>query len=649
MVGTHNLALLNFRPEYRADWMRRSHYHQIALAPLGADAIRELLEDLIGSDPSTRGLGNAIHERTRGNPFFAEEIVRALIETGQLEGSRGSYRMTSPIEQLAVPDSVQALLAARIDRLSERDKRVLQTAAVIGKQFRGPILEHVSELASSVVRESLASLRNAEFVYEEALYPVAEYAFKHPLTQEVALSSQLRERRRGVHAAVARAIEAVDAGKLDEQAALLAHHWKEAGEDEVAAGWYARAASWAMRSDAAQALRHWLRVKELTAPLTTDHALALAGLAHRELVNLAWRVGRPASESREIFIEGRRILEQSRDLRSLVLLYANYAITGGIHSRERVECYWHANRIAAEQGDLDLRLAAGSAMFPLAYAGLVREAIAQADATLALVRPGEKQGPALLHFDPCAWLFSARGWCRALLGDLAGAVADSDRGIELAVREGEDYDRLLAYTLRTDIERWRGDPASALDYGQRQYDLAMRTGGPASAAFASNALGEALIANGRAREALPLFEQACATSLELDAYWVPRGLATVLIECGETAPAVETVREHRNYALANGGGLNELLSQVEFAATLVKANGDAAEALAALARARELVEEIGARGIEPQVHEIAAALHARLGEEEARVHELTAALRAYEALGATGHVERVARMVSARA
>ena len=218
-AGSRNLLLLNFRPEYHADWMQKSWYRQIPLTPLGRDAIAELLADLLGTDPSIAALAGPIHARTGGNPFFTEEVAQTLIESGHLEGTRGAYRLVTPIERLEVPATVQAVLAARIDRLPEREKRLLQVASVIGKDFPEPLLAAVAELPADELKAALAALRRAEFIHEQAIYPVAEYAFKHPLTQEVALGSQLKERRRQVHAAVARAIEQQHAEHLDERAA----------------------------------------------------------------------------------------------------------------------------------------------------------------------------------------------------------------------------------------------------------------------------------------------------------------------------------------------------------------------------------------------------------------------------------------------
>ncbi|MFT5441431.1 MAG: class 3 adenylate cyclase, partial [Myxococcota bacterium] len=223
-ASTRTLLLVNFRPEYHAGWMQKSYYRQLPLLPLGPDAVQELLTDLLGVDDSIAGLGRAIHARTAGNPFFTEEVAQALIEAGNLAGTKGNYKLVTPIERLTVPSTVQSVLAARIDRLGEREKQVLQTASVIGKEFAEPILASVAQLAHSDLEAALQKLKDGEFVYQQSLYPVSEFAFKHPLTQEVALGSQLRERRSRLHGEVAAAIREAQPDRLDEFSALLAHH-----------------------------------------------------------------------------------------------------------------------------------------------------------------------------------------------------------------------------------------------------------------------------------------------------------------------------------------------------------------------------------------------------------------------------------------
>src|SRR5262245_37933608 len=133
-AGTRSLLVVNFRPEFGAGWMQRSYYGQIPLLPLPAEATGELLHELLGREPSTARLGDRIRERTGGNPFFIEEIVQALAESGSLVGSKGAYRLAQSDAHLVLPATVQAVLDGRIDRLAGREKEVLQTAAVIGKE-----------------------------------------------------------------------------------------------------------------------------------------------------------------------------------------------------------------------------------------------------------------------------------------------------------------------------------------------------------------------------------------------------------------------------------------------------------------------------------------------------------------------------------
>src|SRR5262249_11550150 len=147
--GNRTLVLLNFRPEYHAAWMQRSYYQQLPLLPLSPEEITVLLGDLLGTHPSLRRLCELLRERTGGNPFFIEEIVQSLVETDALVGTRGAYRLGKSPEEIGVPASVQSVLAARIDRLPEREKQVLQIASLNGKNFSEPILRRVPPLASA--------------------------------------------------------------------------------------------------------------------------------------------------------------------------------------------------------------------------------------------------------------------------------------------------------------------------------------------------------------------------------------------------------------------------------------------------------------------------------------------------------------------
>jgi predicted ATPase/class 3 adenylate cyclase len=218
------LLLVNYRPEYQHGWGNKTYYTQLRLDPLPTMSAEELLQALLGDDPSLVPLKRLLIERTEGNPFFLEESVRALVETGVLVGERGAYRPFKSLDSLQVPATVQAVLAARIDRLPPEEKRLLQTAAVIGTEVPFALLQAIAELSEEALRRGLSHLQTAEFLYETSLFPELEYTFKHALTHEVAYGSLLQKRRRALHAGIVAAIERLYADRLPEQAERLAQH-----------------------------------------------------------------------------------------------------------------------------------------------------------------------------------------------------------------------------------------------------------------------------------------------------------------------------------------------------------------------------------------------------------------------------------------
>jgi class 3 adenylate cyclase/tetratricopeptide (TPR) repeat protein len=218
------LLAVNFRPEYRHAWGGKTYYRQLRLDVLPPATAEALLEPVLGDDPGLAPLRRLLVERTEGNPLFLEESVRALVETHVLVGERGAYRLVKDPGAIQVPPTVQAILAARIDRLPPDDKRLLQTASVIGKDVPWTLLLAVAELSEDDLRRGLARLQAAEFVYEAKLFPDLEYTFKHALTHEVAYGGLLHGRRRVVHGQVVAAIERLHADRLAEHVERLAHH-----------------------------------------------------------------------------------------------------------------------------------------------------------------------------------------------------------------------------------------------------------------------------------------------------------------------------------------------------------------------------------------------------------------------------------------
>ena len=260
------LLLVNYRPEYQHGWGSKTYYTQLRLDPLPPVSADEFLQALLGDDVGATGrsplqpLKQLLIERTGGNPFFLEESVRTLVETGVLVGEPGAYRLAQALPTIQVPATVQAILAARIDRLPAEEKHLLQTAAVIGTEVPLPLLQAIAELPEDVLHRGLAHLQAAEFLYETRLFPEHEYTFKHALTHEVAYGSLLQERRRVLHARIVEALEVLAGDRVAEQVERLAYHalrgevWdkalaycRQAGEKAMAQSAYREAVGYSSR------------------------------------------------------------------------------------------------------------------------------------------------------------------------------------------------------------------------------------------------------------------------------------------------------------------------------------------------------------------------------------------------------------------
>jgi hypothetical protein len=261
-------------------------------------------------------------------------------------------------------------------------------------------------------------LKDAEFVYEQALYPVAEYAFKHPLTQEMALRSQLQERRRRTHAAVARALEEAQAERLDETAALLAHHHEEAGEALSAARWHRRAAEWVGLSDIKAALYHWQRVRELARQVGDGaDAVTLTAMACSQALAHGWRIGAAPAQSAEFFEEGCTAAERIGDLTALAMLNADYGTVRGFNhgiAPDHVRYTSEAARIADRTGDPALRCGTRTLlMFGYFWCGQLREAERVGGEIIELARENPDLGAHVGRFSP---LLAARGFRPLCIG-----------------------------------------------------------------------------------------------------------------------------------------------------------------------------------------------------------------------------------------
>jgi transcriptional regulator with AAA-type ATPase domain/tetratricopeptide (TPR) repeat protein len=353
------LVLVDYRSEYQHTWGSKTYYAQIRLEALSAESAGELIDGLLGHEPGLAPLKQLLVER--GNPFYLEETVRTLVETKVLVGERGRYRPTHDVQAIQIPPTVQAMLAARIDRLSQENKRLLQVASVVGTDVPFALLQAIAELPDESLRKGLITLLAAEFLNETGLYPDLEYSFKHALTHDVTYGGLLQERRRDLHARIVDAIETLHRDRLGEQIERLAHHALRGELHEKAVPYLRQAGLKATARSALPAARVWFeQALEILAALPESPSTLEQGFEIRlELGTVLVRVGearRRLEHMHEAETLAERLNDDRRRGRVYVALTNTHSLLGELD--EALVTGARTLEIAARLGDLRLRILA---------------------------------------------------------------------------------------------------------------------------------------------------------------------------------------------------------------------------------------------------------------------------------------------------
>jgi hypothetical protein len=638
--GTRTLLVVNFRPEFRADWMGRTSYRQLALAPLGPEALAELLASLLGQHASLAGLAERIRAHTGGNPYFVEEVVRTLVEAGALEGSAGHYVLARPVAALAIPPSVQAVLAARIDRLAERAKHVLQAAAVIGREFSEPLLRQGVELPESEVADALRALVQAEFLFETALYPDLEYAFKHPLTREVAYDAQLRARRGRTHLALARALIERHGGEAGEQAALIAEHLEQGGEAREAAHWHARAGAWANRRNAEVGLGHWRRVRELLKGERGGEELRLAADAEAQIVVSSARSDFSGAEFDAVCEEALALAGRSDDARLEALACAARCLRAVyLPSDSALEDRRRLLAAAERSGDRRLRVVAAAVANTAPTDELVSTSLRRIEEAIPLAAGDLLLGADLIGWSPGVLLHAQRAVQLARLGRFPDAEAARERAEQLARELGDPMTEAVANMTGGFVAFLAQDAAEIVSNSRCALEALGRIDHPIAwalrrAMLLRGSTGHALggdpeLASAGIDEAEALLPEALRGG---DDFLRCEALAHTHLARGEAALALEHAEaclRLASFPLAEGNG------RILRARARIRAEGAAGAAAAQddLERAEACFARQQATGFAGRIAEVRAEVAAALGDEAERLRRLREAKRVYEEMG----------------
>lgn len=439
---TPSVVVITYRPEYTGALAGTIDANVLALSPLNNTEAAELAIGLLGTHPSARRLTELIVERTAGNPFFVEEIIRDLASRDVLVGGPGEYECVEDISEILVPSTLHATIAARIDRLSPPAKRTLFAAAVLGFRFSAELL---TSLAEDVV---VGELVDADFIEPVDAEENSEYVFRHPMVRTVAYESQLSSVRSQLHRRAAAMIEARRPDAVDENAALIAAHLEAAGELRSAFDWHMRAAAWSTNRDISAARVSWQHARSVAdkLPETNVDRVWMRIAARTLLCGSTWRVGGTVKETG--FEELRQLTTTSGDRLSLAIGMAGLLMTLTFH-----EQYREASQLCAEYVGLVESLNDPTMTVALLYGamwakletGEMNEVLRLAQRVIDLADGDPTKGNLILG-SPLAAAMSMRGCARMLLG-LTGWCEDFEEGIAIA-REFDSTSRVLTITLK---------------------------------------------------------------------------------------------------------------------------------------------------------------------------------------------------------
>jgi tetratricopeptide (TPR) repeat protein len=636
---TRLLLLVNYRPEYQHGWGSKTSYTQLRLDPLPLASADEFFQALLGDDPGLEPLKQLLLARTAGNPFFLEESIRTLLETGVLTGVPGAYRLTKPLEGLQVPTTVYAVLAARIDRLPAEEKRLLQTAAVLGTEVPFALLQAIAEVPDEALHRGLAHLQVAEFLYETRLFPESEYTFKHALTHEVAYSSLLLERRRLLHRHIVEAIEALAPARVAEQVERLAYHafrgevWDKAVTccQQAGARAYDRSAfheAVVYFEQALQALAHLPEIHD-TQVLAIELRLALGGALnalgdnkrHFALLSEAEALAKVLDDQARL---GRALAEMARAHR----LQGDYdsAIAVGQQALEG----------ATALGDSVLQVQASHSLGQACFASgdFIRAAELLHRNVEAMDRECGTFSPDV-RIRSLAWLTLIS----STLGEFAVGLRFGQEALRLAALAGHGSAPIGAHCCLGVLYLAKGDLEPAIRVLEQGLALCHASGNRIWLYMTTASLGSAAALQGRVAEGRALLEEALRESLRMGGHaHAPTAirLSEVCRLAGRSAEAWQHARQALALAQQLKARGNEAYALRQLGDVHAHAvPPDVVQAEASYHQALALAEELGMRPLQAHCHRGLGTLYATSGQQEQACTELATAVAMYQAMEMT--------------
>ncbi|WP_349607727.1 adenylate/guanylate cyclase domain-containing protein [Cupriavidus sp. DF5525] len=508
--GARILLLVNYRQDYGHDWERLPCYIQLHLEPLGQTDALGLLTTLLGDHPTLGALKQLILAKTEGNPFFMEEVVRTLAEAGIVLGEPGSYRTETAPVSLHIPTTVQGVVASRIDRLPQAQKELLQTLAIIGKDFSLSLVRCVAALPEQKLPPLLDDLQRSDFIFERPAFPEVEYAFKHALIQEVAANSLLLSQRSKLHECTAEAIESLFPDRLDDYVNELAHHYSKSGNARKAIQYLHLAGEQALQQSAQrEGIRHLGTALELLRALPDSPERTREEIRLLLTLGPAWIAarGHGSAEVEETYTQALALCERDggmpEQFSAQAGLWSHYLLRA-----ELERAYVLAERLlglAQNTNDVErlaeAHRALGVTLLRLGKIGMARHHMEQA---LTLHRPGRQSYDHLLRLvrNPAVHIRSTLSWILWYLGLADQSRNRCEEALELARAAADPFGLALSLIFAAELYQRRDEVQKSLEYADAAIAVSSERGFPLYEAWGTILRGWALARLGKQEEGI---------------------------------------------------------------------------------------------------------------------------------------------------
>ena len=507
------LIVLTYRPTLRAEWQTDPSFEDVRLNELSDAEISGVVGDALGHHSSVQPIASHVIERSGGSPFFAEELMRSLVDSGTLIGEAGNYTAAGEWRVEALPATVQSVVGARIDRLVPADKMLLQIGATIGREFPMAVLHEVTvQRQREDIEGRLLRLSQLELVQRIAADDAPErYAFRHPLIQEVAYAMQLRARRVTLHAAVARAIERFHHNQLNEYAELIAHHCEAARDFEGASNYTARAADWIGNTNSRLAVKAWQKVRLLLQSVpVSNESNRLRMKAAEKILYLGWREGMSAQEAAPFAEEATALARDLGETASEVFILAGYgriiASTGSADTY--VELVLRALELSGNSSPGAQALLQACLCQAWGHAGKLREALQANTAVLENLDKIEQAHEEILGLNIERWVRGLRARLLIRSGQTAAGKAIVDELIADEASHPDPTVQFIPHLACVELAWLADDAALASKHALRIAEIANGGSTPYVAVYAEACQGVALSLADNHAAAIPRLDRA---------------------------------------------------------------------------------------------------------------------------------------------